>query len=158
MRIYLAGPISGCDFDECTDWREEFSAMMPNSVQCFSPMRGKEFLKLEGTIEGEYPKLGPLATSRGIMTRDFFDCTRCDIVLVNFLHSGDRVSIGTCMEIAWAYMGRTPLILVSEANNIHNHPMITEAIGYRVETLADAARVAIAVLCPQDIAKRAQAK
>lgn len=150
MRIYLAGPISGCQFGECTDWRKEFSSMMPDSIQCISPMRGKEFLRAQGTIEGDYPDLGPLATSRGIMTRDFFDCTRCDIVLVNFLQSGDRVSIGTCMEIAWAYMGRKPLILVSKPDNIHNHPMISEATGFRVETLREAANICKTVLWPRE--------
>lgn len=151
MRIYLAGPISGCDFEGCTDWREEFSGMVPNSIQCLSPMRGKEFLRMQETIEGAYPELGPLATSRGIITRDFYDCTRCDIVLVNFLEAGDRVSIGTCMEIAWAYMGRKPLILVSQPNNIHNHPMIAESTGFRVETLAEAARICKMVLWPHNL-------
>ena len=151
MRIYLAGPISGCGFEKCTDWRKTFTDLMPESVQCLSPMRGKEFLRDLGAIEGDYPELGPLATSRGIMTRDFFDCTRSDIVLVNFLESGDRVSIGTCMEVAWAYMARKPLIMISKPNNVHNHPMMAEATGYRVETLEDAAYVCQTILWPKDL-------
>lgn len=151
MRIYLAGPISGCEFDECTDWRYQFTCLIPRSIQCLSPMRGKEFLKAHGTIEGDYPELGPLATSRGIITRDFFDCTRSDIVLVNFLNSGNRVSIGTCMEVAWAYMARKPLIMISEEANVHNHPMMAEATGYRVKTIQEAADICKIILCPPNV-------
>lgn len=151
MRIYLAGPISGCKFDDCTDWREVFTALIPKSIQCLSPMRGKEFLRTQETIEGAYPELGPLATSRGIMTRDFFDCTRSDIILVNLLNSAERVSIGTCMEVAWAYMARKPLIMISEPNNVHNHPMMAEATGYRVETLEEAANICKMILYPPNV-------
>jgi hypothetical protein len=35
------------------------------------------------------------------MTRDRFDATRCDVLLVNLL-GAERVSIGTMMEVAWA--------------------------------------------------------
>ncbi len=150
MRIYLAGPISGCGYGECTDWRKTFTDLMPESVQCLSPMRGKEFLRSKSIIDGAYPELGPLASSRGIMIRDFFDCTRSDIVLVNLLGS-IRVSIGTCMEIAWAYQNRTPLVAIMEKGNIHEHPMTSEAIGFQVETLEDAAYVCQTILWPTDL-------
>ncbi len=149
MKIYLAGPITGCNFEECTDWREEFKTLMPESVQCLSPMRGKEFLKMRGEIHGSYPELGPLASSRGIMTRDFFDCTRSDLVLVNF-YDATIVSVGTCMEVAWAYMNRTPLVCIMEDNNIHEHPMIHEAIGFRVSTLQEAADICQTILWPKE--------
>jgi len=150
MRVYLAGPISGCTFGECTDWREYFKTLIPKSIQCLSPMRGKDFLRAKGVITDSYEKDGPLATQRGIMTRDFFDCTRSDLVVANLLGT-EIVTIGTCMEIAWAFMNRTPLIVVMEKHgNIHDHPMIREAIGYRLTSLEDAADVVQSILWPQE--------
>ncbi len=149
MKIYLAGPITGCNFEDCTDWREEFKRMMPKSIQCLSPMRGKEFLKHKGVISGSFPELGPLASSRGIMTRDFFDCNRADLVLVNFFDA-PIISVGTCMEVAWAYMSRTPLVCIMEEGNIHEHPMIEEAIGFRVSNLGEAADICQTILWPRE--------
>lgn len=149
MKIYLAGPISGCTFEECTDWRDHFIEMIPKSVQCLSPMRGKSFLKDKGIINGSYEEDGPFATRRGIMTRDFFDCNRVDIVVANLLNA-ESVSIGTCMEIAWAYQSRTPLIAIMEEGNIHEHPMILEAIGFRVDSIEKAAFIAKTILWPQE--------
>ncbi len=143
--IYLAGPISGCSYGECTDWREAFKTLVPRSVQCLSPMRGKDYLAGQKLIEGSYPA-HVLSCSRGIMTRDFFDCTRADVIVVN-LADAPRVSIGTVMEIAWGFQTRTPVIVVMEKEgNVHEHPMIAEAIGFRVETLEQAAHVAKVIL------------
>lgn len=149
--IYMAGPISGCSYGECTDWREYFKTLVPASVQCLSPMRGKDYLAGEKIIDGSYPEK-VLSCSRGIMTRDRFDCTRADLVLVN-LKDAPRVSIGTVMEIAWADYRRTPIIAVMEKGNMHEHPMIDEAIGFRVETLEEAAHVAKVILFdPKELA------
>lgn len=143
--IYLAGPISGCSFGECTNWREAFKTLVPDSVRCLSPMRGKDYLAGENVIDGSYPDK-VLSCSRGIMTRDFFDCNRADLLVVNLSGCGSRVSIGTVMEIAWAYQNRTPCIVVMEAGNVHEHPMINEAIGFQVKTLEEAAHVAKIIL------------
>lgn len=143
--IYLAGPISGCSYGECTNWREAFKTLVPASVRCLSPMRGKDYLAGEDVIDGSYPE-HTLSCSRGIMTRDFFDCTRADLLVVNLSGCGSRVSIGTVMEIAWAFQRRTPVIVVMEKGNVHEHPMIDEAIGFRVETLEQAATIAKVIL------------
>lgn len=146
-RIYLAGPISGLSFRECTDWREQFAVLLSHrNIECFSPMRGKEFLRKKEVIHHDYPE-DVLSTQRAIMTRDFFDCTTCDIVVANFL-GAKSVSIGTSMELAWAYQAHKPVICVMEAEgNPHDHPMIREAIGFRVGTIQAAADTAELVLC-----------
>jgi len=82
------------------------------------------------------------------MTRDFFDCNRADVVVVNLL-GATRVSIGTVMEIAWAYQRHTPTVVIMERDstvNVHEHPMIAEATGFRVETMEQAAHVAKVIL------------
>ena len=146
--VYLAGPISGLSFEGCTDWREYAkNALAHHNIRGWSPMRAKEALAALETISGhgnEYAHMGPFATSRGVMTRDFFDCNRADVVLVNFV-GARTVSIGTVMEIAWAYQKHTPIIVAAD-NDLHNHMMLNEAYGFSVKTLDEAINVAIAIL------------
>lgn len=150
--VYLAGPIAGRDYAGATLWREIAAIKLGAAgIRALSPMRAKEFLKgVEGDVGfsatcENYGHLSPLSNARGIMTRDRFDATRCDVLLVN-LRGADRVSIGTCMEIAWADLCRTPIVCVMEPGNPHEHAMVNEAIGYRVSTLTEALDVVKAIL------------
>ncbi len=95
----------------------------------------------------EYGHLSPLSGPRGIMTRDRFDATRCDVLLVNLLGAA-KVSIGTVMEIAWADLKRTPIVVAIEndGSNPHEHAMIGEAIGFRCGTLDEALDVVRSIL------------
>jgi len=87
----------------------------------------------------DYENKGPFFTSRGIMTRDFNDVKRCDALLVNMLGL-EKPSLGTIMELAWAYALQIPAVVAIEATgNVHdNHPMLHEAMPFRVETLDEA--------------------
>lgn len=151
MKIYLAGPITGCIYDECNDWREQFRGMISESIKCLSPMRGEEYLKKKGIIEDCYPDEGPFATQRGLMARDFYDCTKSDAIVANLL-GAKQISIGTCMEIGWCYITRNPLIVIMEKkNNLHDHPMIREAMDYRVTSLQEAVEIVETLLLPDHI-------
>lgn len=140
--VYLAGPITGLTFGECTDWRQYAVAeLAKEGITGLSPMRGKEYLEaiskdIPLTADGDkYKIISPLSTNRGIIARDRWDATRCDILLVNMLDA-KMVSIGTVMEIAWADAVRTPIVLVSDEDDIHwKHGMIKEAVGFHVSTL-----------------------
>lgn len=146
--IYLAGPISGLTYGESTTWRENFAEDVYPAIQCFSPMRYKSYLDVGGVIKDQYDQAttGPLSTQKGIMTRDFFDCTRADLIVANLLDS-KKVSIGTCMEMAWAFSKFTPVIAIMEdEGNPHDHAMIRETIGFRVNNVAEAISVARAIL------------
>jgi nucleoside 2-deoxyribosyltransferase len=139
FRVYLAGPITGLQYDGAQDWRDRArDALSPFNIKAFSPLRAKEYLRSVGQLTADcagYGDLNALSSPRGIMTRDRFDATRADALLVNLI-GAQRVSIGTCMEIAWADLKRTPVVVAMErAGNVHDHAMITEAIGFRVETL-----------------------
>lgn len=148
--VYLAGPISGLSFAGCTIWRD-YAAKTLNErgIRAMSPLRGKEYLAALESISGhgnEYAHMGVLSTSRGVMTRDRFDATRCDVLLVNLL-GATAVSIGTVMEIAWADDNRTPIVCAMEdTGNPHEHMMINEALGFRVPTLDEALHVTTAIL------------
>ena len=158
-RVYLAGPITGLSFEGCTDWREyAIKELGSVGITGLSPMRSKDYLQRE-RIVGDCYEDKVLSCARGIITRDRWDTTRCDIILVNLL-GAERVSIGTVMEIAWADLARIPSIVVMEpaqleatgtassVGNIHEHSMLREATGFRVETLEEGLNVAKAILLP----------
>lgn len=157
MLVYLAGPITGLNYEGCTDWRDAAKADLAYvGIKALSPMRGKGYLaSLPGPLSGtgeEYAHLNVISSARGIMTRDRYDATRCDVLLVNLI-GADRVSIGTVMEIAWADLKRVPIVVaIEEKGNPHEHMMISEAIGYRVSTLSEALHIVKIILDPLKVA------
>lgn len=143
--VYLAGPISGLDHGECTEWRQHVIDTLPEGIEGLSPMRSKKYLQNAGVLDGAYDNW-PLSTQRGIYARDRFDCTRADAVLVNML-GAKKVSIGTVMEIAWAADNNIPLVLVmEESGNLHDHIMIREACPFTVDDLDEAVHILGALL------------
>lgn len=146
-KIYLAGPISGLTYDGAQDWRKHFSSTIDQRIDCFSPLRGKEFLKSKGNLEGSYPHM--LATDKAITGRDRNDCTRADLV-VFYLLGAQRISVGTMIELGWADANRIPAVLVMEdEGNPHDHPMVRETIQFRVNNLADAITISELILLAQ---------
>lgn len=148
--VYLAGPIAGITGYEATDWRTLAAHRLEiHNIETLSPMRAKQSLGEQSRISvnyHDYEKLGTFFTSKAIMARDFNDVKRCDVLLVNLL-GAPRPSLGTVMELAWAYALQKPAVVAIEAEgNVNdNHPMIHEAIPFRVETL-DEAIDAVAVI------------
>lgn len=122
--MYLAGPITGCTRAEVVDWREEVARSVP--VECISPLRGKHLPDRFGTYyKGQDEMKHCLSGPRGILSRDYWDVHRCDILFAN------GTSTGTIMEIAWAYTRRIPIVCVLD----QEHPMLMEAITHRVKDL-----------------------
>lgn len=170
FKVYLAGPITGLAYGASVDWRDEakqfLSDLSDGRVEGYSPMRSKGDLGIsrETVIMDAYEG-NILSCERGIMSRDFNDCQTMDAILVNLLGATQRVSIGTVMEIAWAYAFRKPVILAIEpkdsievgfngasgeifGSNIHEHAMIREAVGFRTDNLQQAIQTCVKVLLP----------
>jgi len=150
--VYLAGPITGRTYDGGNDWRELAKKELGTvGIQAWSPLRAKEYLRKYGVLDdaAEADYFDELLSSpRGIMTRDRWDCTRVDVVLVNLL-GATRISIGTTMEIAWADGVRTPIVcMIEKEGNPHDHAMIQQALGFRVETFEEGIEVCKALLTP----------
>ena len=144
-KIYLAGPISGLDWKQATEWRQYVEEELSDfGIECLSPLRFKSFLSSETSIRDSYPDHA-LANTRAIYTRDRWDVSRSDVILVNFV-GATKVSIGTVIEIAWADMLNKPIIYLAEDDNIHNHAMVMESIGFRAHTIEEAVDVAKALL------------
>lgn len=150
--VYLAGPITGITYDEASDWRSYVQHCVNmqdcgNWLKVLSPMRGKCYLKdmaKESKLEDHYSNK-ILSTSKGITCRDRNDVIRCDLLFVNFL-GAQRVSIGTVMEIAWADILRKPIIICMEKNNLHQHSMINESVGFITDCLDEGIHTMIQVL------------
>jgi nucleoside 2-deoxyribosyltransferase len=142
-KVYLAGAIAGLGFDAATDWRHQAKhALGERGIEALDPMRAKAALSSKGKISTnfhDYENTGVFFTSRGIMTRDFNDVKTCDALLVNLLGLV-KPSLGTVMELGWAYALQKPaVVVIEEKGNPHdNHPMISEAMRFRVATLDEA--------------------
>ena len=150
-KVYLAGPITGLNFDEATDWRHNAQLYLKShGIEAFSPLRGKQYLKnlkeLSANAKDYEGFYSVLSSSRGILTRDRWDASTCDLLLVNLL-GADRPSIGTIMEIAYADAQRTPIVVAMEAKgNPHEHMMLTQAFDFRVPTLEEALYICTMIL------------
>lgn len=148
--VYLAGPISGLSFGGCTEWREGVrKELLAAHIQGISPMRAKDYLSQFKSISAtgeEYVDLSVLSTPRGVTTRDRFDASRCDVMLVNLL-GAKSVSIGTMIEFGWADANRRPIVCAIEPEgNVHEHMMVREMIGFRCATLEEAVHTVKAIL------------
>lgn len=145
MKIYLAGPIRGLSYHRATAWREEIRLALEDlGHRVADPMRGKEFLSEERVIRDAYED-NPLSSTEGIYGRDTFDITQCDVLLANLLHTDNRVSLGTVMEIQLGRdLGKYVLVIL-EKGNIHDHPFVRRAASLIVHDLEAAIHV-LAVL------------
>lgn len=124
-KIYLAGPITGQDLDQAKSWRDEVKNILSDvGLSGFSPMRGKSYHSKEEKDEPGFNDR-TMSSINGIYIRDYNDVKTSDAILVNFLECGNRVSIGTVMEIAWAKSLQIPVVIVMEKENIHDHGMLT---------------------------------
>ncbi|HON21918.1 MAG TPA: hypothetical protein P5345_01715 [Candidatus Paceibacterota bacterium] len=144
--VYTGGAISGLTYEECVGWRIYVASEMPPHIHILSPMRGKENLNDGKIINGSYEQ-HPLCSQKGILCRDHYDVCRAHLVLMNFL-GAKKLSIGSIMEVAWAYAYRRPLITLMEEDNPHNHPMVREASNFILIDLDEAIKLTIAILTP----------
>lgn len=139
-KVYLAGPITGISYDVSEDWRDKFKSTMKDfpHIHLYSPLRGKEYLREHGVLEDEYPRT-LLSTEKAIMARDFFDVSTSNALVANLTGAG-RVSIGTVMEVAWAYQRKIPVIIIG-GHFMHDHAMMRQAADWWVDDMDDAATV-----------------
>jgi nucleoside 2-deoxyribosyltransferase len=127
MKIYLAGPISGKGYDEVVSLYQDKSKMFEGwGYDVFCPMTGKAYLRNE--IELKADGYGfPVSTNHAIFERDKWMVSQCDLIFVDLSNSGERVSIGTTMELAWAsILGKHSVSIIPDGN-IHNHAFVLEA-------------------------------
>lgn len=129
MRIYLAGPITGCSDSEMSDWREEMKGRMPN-VTFVDPSvrdyRGNEDAHYEAIVED-----------------DKDDIDSCEVVVAYT----PRPSVGTSMEVLYAWQqGQRVLIYappgapVSPWLRYHSHGIYNYATEVESALLRESVR------------------
>ncbi len=153
-RVYLAGPIAGCTWDETNDWRIWVEEELPE-VECLTPLRGKDFLKaLRKVPLGSAPKQSAefahdsldaaISSQHAIVVRDHWDVMNADLLFVNLLPSKDigLPSIGTMFELAWAWKFNKPAVVAMQKGSPNDHPFVREAAYVVVPTLRQAVSAA----------------
>ena len=154
-RVYLAGPIAGCTWDETSDWRVWVEEEMLPEVECLSPLRGKEFLQqLRKVPMGNAPKQSgdfahdqldaAISSPHSIVVRDHWDVMNADLLFVNLLPSKKIgfPSIGTMFELAWAWKFNKPAVVAMQKGSPNDHPFVREAAYVVVPTLHQAVAAA----------------
>lgn len=138
--VYLAGPITGCTKGEANDWRDYASrALREAEIKGISPLRCEPLIGERYEPNSADPKFG---TARAIASKNFFDVGACDMILV-FMPT---LSSGTLIEMGAGKMVHKPIVLVSEAPEVLNHPVINATAGWVLPTLDDGIEVVIGVL------------
>jgi nucleoside 2-deoxyribosyltransferase len=154
-RVYLAGPITGLSFKESTEWRIKATEELGKvGILAFSPMRKKDYLARKRKLTGWDVTSSPgamapvLSSEAGITTRDRFDCTRADLILMNLL-GAKKISLGTMVEVGWADANHIPIVLMmEEKGNPHEHPILNRVAAFQVDKLEEGIEVVKAILIP----------
>jgi len=126
MIIYLVRPISGCSIQEVIQSYEETAEILNSAGnQTLHAMMGKHhFNETTGIFDVE-GYTHPVSTDRAIIGRDKWMTKKADIVFANFL-GAERVSIGSVMELAWAYDHGKHVVLAMEEDNVHRHAFVMQ--------------------------------
>ena len=137
-KIYVAGPISGMSYDEVQKYFKTTSHKLEQlGYDVLTPMIGKSALRTELKLRTK-DYTYPISTNHAIFGRDQWMVRQSDIILCNLENSGERVSIGSMMELAWASMLGKHIIVVLPKNNIHQHAFVLEAADIIYETYDEA--------------------
>jgi len=133
--IYLCGPVTGCSYEECTQWRSKlYNTLTDLGCTVLDPMRSKEHLSNEKEIRASYEN-HIFSKQKHFFSRDAWDVFNSNLIFANFLEA-PKVSIGSVSEIAMAWAWRIPTILVMEEDgNPNDHPFLDEMCGWKVATM-----------------------
>ncbi len=135
MKVYLAGPISGKGYDDVVNaYKEKAMILSTYGYEILCPMTGKTYLRNELEFKASGYANFPVSTNHAIFERDKWMVSNCDIILCDLSNSGDRISIGSMMELAWGSMLGKQIIVILPKENIHRHAFVLEAADIIFET------------------------
>ena len=139
MKIYTAGPISGQSYDQVMRrYQDQVSKLEEIGYEVICPMTGKMYLRNELEFKAKGYDEHPVSTNHAIKERDRWMVGSVDVVLVDFTECNGVVSIGSCMELAWADELKKHTIVVMDKDNIHQHCFILECADIVFPTMKDA--------------------
>ena len=139
-KIYTAGPMAGLTYAEIMSrYDNQVKTLKDLGYEVFCPMTGKLHLKDENyDFMGVGKNTCPVTTNKAIKKRDRWMVGQVDIVLVDFTQSNGKVSIGSCMELAWADELKKHTIVVMKDDNVHQHSFIIECADIIFPTIDEA--------------------
>jgi len=141
MKIYTAGPISGQSYNQVMKrYQGQVNRLEEIGYDVICPMTGKMYLRNELDFKAHGYDQHPVSTNHAIKERDRWMVGSVDVVLVDFTECNEIVSIGSCMELAWADELKKHTIVVMDKDNIHQHCFILECADIVFPSMADAYR------------------
>ncbi|MFG3596492.1 hypothetical protein [Bradyrhizobium sp. RDI18] len=138
--IYLSGPITGTSARE-DNWRVAARRKLSPAFAFFDPSLQSPDRRV-GYLQSSTPSedLERLRHGKFIADRNRHQLAKSDVLLCNFLHTKDRVSIGSVGEIHWANAFNIPIIIIRERQgNVHDHAIlnaIASELCFNLMTLA----------------------
>jgi nucleoside 2-deoxyribosyltransferase len=146
--VYLAGPIAGLNEEEGTGWRKDVASRLSDAS--YGDIVGISPLRCEPVKSGmNYDDPGAVeklwSDPRSINAKNWLDTKSSDLVLAYLpkVYNDRRPSIGTLIEIGWTIGLNKPLIVVSDDNQLLEHPLIKCNAAWRLNELDDAVEVII---------------
>ena len=155
--VYLSGTMAE-DKPEHRAWRVQATQKFnEHGIHTRSPYRGRDKSKIMKVDNYHYTySTAPVSNRLGnmLVARDLKDVQDCDILMVNLKGTkGERPSIGTLSELAWAYLLRKPVVCIVDEDstdpNYYKHPFIHTFVDHWVSTVDEAIEVIINYWHPQ---------
>ena len=163
--VYLAGPILNQTEADANDWRRMASSRLEKTgIRAVSPLRC-EPPGVDGIYSVGYPdpKFG---TALAIGSKNLFDVRNCMMVLAyfpvqmeeqaaGFDNDGCPVdaelvkrpfSLGTVLEVGWAFALGKPAVIASTDARLIEHPVFKACAGWIVPELDDGLEVVEGIL------------
>ena len=155
LTAYLAGRMSGLVHADAMDWRRVAEAQLADiDINVRSPMRWHEGqdrysrLTHDGRSDAEAAVLIENTRRAGIDYNDPawpFKQDRTDILLSDMVfamlrdptNDHDHVSIGTVVEIAWAYELEIPIYAVTSEHSVYNHMFIANMLTATAPSISE---------------------
>ena len=131
--LYLLGLIN-TDIPETIAWRVRAAECLEDTFNVLDPLRGKHALCCTTVDSGI---TSSAASGKSILTRDYQDVMRSDVILANLQNYGSqRPMVGSMMEMAWAWENRTPVVAICGiSSNVYshdylmrNHPFVSQIV------------------------------
>lgn len=110
ITVYLAGPIDGCTKEECGDWRDKVTKEVPG-INFLNPLR--RIFKGYDYVKGQWFTGAEKENAAEIVEMDKEDVRHSDVVFIYY----DRPSVGTAMEILYAFEHGIYILVVDASNN-----------------------------------------
>ena len=136
--VYLAGYIHGKKIKKCIEWREKIKNYYKrfnhesHEICWLDPLNGKEIGEI--TPDG----LKSNIPGSAFLPRDFMSVSNADLVVASLETFGQtRPPIGTISEIAWCYVLKKPLIVITDEIQYKEHPFIKYNAALIVPTVED---------------------